>query len=344
MFAIEFDPAPPKVDALEMKISFITREKETLAEDLASLKMQNDELRSQESNWDELRRATEQIQTLTSLMGQVDTEEVKELRRIRDRSKTLEGEHTALQRRVKDMETKVANHEKVAQTSRQSLLQARQRADEWERRAKEAEGQLEHAQTKLDQVEQSHSQLDADYSLVKLQLEERDAEERLDKVCANWPLRLNILLTALQDRQNKLRDQIAALEGQVARLQAEVDKAKKPTNVLQPVARYQNGQSHPPPRPDSRASTVYNQSRAGTPKAQYNGTTSDVRVATPPQPSVRDSIHAPWRHGAMPTPVTPKSRYTAPSYNNYHRGYRAPSPTPSAVSAAPTLGEDGWWS
>ena len=60
--------------------------------------------------------------------------------------------------------------------------EARQRAEEWERRAKEAEGELEVAQSKLDEVEQSHSQLDADYSLVKLQLEERDAAERLDKV------------------------------------------------------------------------------------------------------------------------------------------------------------------
>lgn len=123
-------------------------------------------------------------------------------------------------------------------------------------------------------------------------------------------------------------------------MQTEVDKAKKQASgVMQPVVRYQNGKTHPPPRPDSRASTIYNQSRAGTPKAQYNGTTNDVRVVTPPQPSVRDSIHAPWRQ-SMPAPVTPKSRYTP----NYRRDFRAPSPSPSAVSAAPTLGNDGWWS
>ena len=152
----------------------------------------------------------------------------------------------------------------------------------------------------------------------------------------------------MQDRQNKLRDQIAALEAQLARVQAEADRAKKPQSngVAQPVARYQNGKSsayaHPPPRPDSRASTVYNEPRAGTPKAQHNGTTNDVRVVTPPQPSVRDSIHAPWRQGSsLATPVTPKSRYTAPQFRS---SFRAPSPSPSVVSAAPTLGDDGWWS
>ncbi|KAI0369968.1 hypothetical protein BV20DRAFT_967326 [Pilatotrama ljubarskyi] len=307
-----------KVESLELRVAFTTREKESLSDELVAQKRQNEELLSQRSRWDELRQATEQIQALANMVGQIDQEEVKELRRIRDRSKVLEGENTVLQRRIKEFETKVANQDKLAQTSRQSLVQARQRAEEWERRAKEAEGQLELTQNKLDEVEQSHSQLDADYSLVKLQLEERDAEERLDK-----------------DRQNKLRDQIAALEGQVARLQAELDKAKKTPNVLQPVARYQNGQTHPPPRPDSRASTVYNQSRAVTPKAQYNGTTNDVRVATPPQPSVRDSIHAPWRQAsAIHTPG--KGMRSNPYY-------RAPSPTPSTVSAAPTLGDDGWW-
>lgn len=127
---------------------------------------------------------------LASMIGHIDTEEVKELRVIRDRSKVLEGEHAALQRRMKELEMKVANHEKVTQSSRQSLMQARQRAEEWEKRAKEAEAQMEVTQTKLDEVEQSHSQLDADYSLVKLQLEERDAEERLDKVCHSLRARI----------------------------------------------------------------------------------------------------------------------------------------------------------
>ena len=143
---------------------------------------------SQESNWDELRRMTEQIQMLTTLVGQVDNEELKELRRVRDRSKVLEGEHSALQRRMKEYENKAANHEKIVQASRQSLLQARQRAEEWEKRAKDAENKIETMQTKLDEVEQNHSQLDADFALMRLQLDERDSEERVDKVCPCYPI------------------------------------------------------------------------------------------------------------------------------------------------------------
>lgn len=187
------------MDALELKVTFATREKEALADELAAQRRQNEELLSQQDRWDELRQATEQIQALANMASQADQEELKELRRIRDRSKVLEGENTALQRRVKDYETKIANNDKLAQTSRQSLVQARQRAEEWERRAKEAEGRLEVTQTSLDQVEQSHSQLDADYSLVKLQLEERDAEERLDKVwfCTRFISQASLLTSYL---------------------------------------------------------------------------------------------------------------------------------------------------
>lgn len=119
---------------------------------------------------------------LTTLIGQADNEELKELRRIRDRGKVLEGEHAALQKRFRELEAKVTNSEKASLTTRQSLAQAQQRSSEWERRAKDYEGQLDLTQTKLDQAEQTQAQLDADYALVKLQLEEREADDRLAKV------------------------------------------------------------------------------------------------------------------------------------------------------------------
>ncbi|KAH9949523.1 hypothetical protein B0H21DRAFT_728360 [Amylocystis lapponica] len=332
--AMEKHQLKSQVDSLDMRVIFITREKENIADDLASQRKMNEDILANQSHWEELRRASEQIQLLTSLVGQADNEEIHELRRIRDRSRMLEGEHSAQQRRIKELEAKMANHEKVTQASRQSLSQAQQRAIEWEKRAKEYESELQATQSKLDDAETTQTQLDADYSLVKLQLEERDAEERLDR-----------------DRQSKLRDQIAALEAQVARLQAETDQAKKAVTTA-PTARYQNGhshaQTHPPPRPDSRASTMYDDSRAGTPTAPaYNLASTRYtnsmrapapRVATPPQPSVWDSIHAPRHSAPLRIPMTPKAKQPP----QYFRP-QIPSPTPSNVSAAPTLRDDGWW-
>ncbi|KZT08936.1 uncharacterized protein LAESUDRAFT_647961 [Laetiporus sulphureus 93-53] len=320
--AIEKEQFKSQFESLELRVTFITREKETIADELSMQRKYNETLISEQNHWDELRRASEQIQTLANLVGQTDGEELQELRRTRDRSKVMEGEHAALQRRLKEYETKMATNEKLAQASRQSLAQAQQRAAEWEKHAKEYETELSIAQTKLHDVEQAHTQLEADYQLAKLHLDERDAEERLDK-----------------DRQSKLRDQIAALEAQVARLQAETDQAKKTAasaTSLQSNARYQNGHGRTfiPPRSASRASTVYGESRSGTPNAHLNGSHASITGKTTPQPSVWDSIHAPRPSGPISMPQAKRSS----SY------YRSPSPTPSNVSAAPTLGDDGWWS
>jgi len=130
---------------------------------------------------------------LATVIGQVDNEELKELRHQRDRSKIIEGEYATLQKRYKEQESKIVNSERAVVTMRQGLAQAQQRSSEWERRAKEYEAQLETTQTKLDQAEQTHTQLDADYSLVKLQLEEREADDRLAQVKCSF--RYDVLRT-----------------------------------------------------------------------------------------------------------------------------------------------------
>ncbi|TCD62819.1 hypothetical protein EIP91_006385 [Steccherinum ochraceum] len=325
-----------KADALEIKLGYAAREKNAVAEDLASLRRQYEDATSQQTHWDELKRTNESLQTLIATVSQNDNEEVKELRRTRDRFRTLEADYAALQRRLKDQDNKVANSERTAQTARQSLNQAQQRAMEWEKRAKDYEHELESTRTRLDQAEQSQAQLDADYSLVKLQLEERDAEERLAR-----------------DRENKLRDQIAAQEESVARLRAETDQAKKVAAAATASAsasstrpavssRIRSNGYTPPARPDSRASTIYGDSRVTTPTHPTNGTHTapSIRPSSPPQPSVWDSVHAPRSgRGIIRAPVTPKAK--RPHAQPYYP--RAPSPAPSNVSAAPTLGDDGWW-
>jgi len=321
-----------------MKLAYTVREKEALADDLATLRTQYEEASSQQSQWDELRRTNENLQALANLVSQTDNEELRELRRTRDRFRNLETEHAALQRRLKEQDNKVLNSERTAQTARQSLSQAQQRAMEWEKRAKDYEHELESTRTRLDHAEQAQAQLDADYSLVKLQLEERDAEERLAK-----------------DRESKLRDQIAAMEESMARMRAETDQANKKAATATaavstaatsrsalPSRLRQNGYTPPITRPESRASTVFGDSRVTTPTPPTNGTHTapSIRPASPVQPSVWDSVHAP-RNGRnmIRAPVTPKAKKPVQPFYP-----RAPSPTPSNVSAAPTLGNDGWWS
>ncbi len=166
-----------------MQSQIANREKEAAVHALEGLQKRHDELESQQSHWNDLRQASEKIDLLTNLIGQADNEELQELRRFRDQTKVLEAEHGNLQKRFKDLENKFMASERNLVTTRQNLVQSQQRTTEWENQVKETEGQLEALQTKLDQAEQTHAQLDADYSFVKLQLEEREGEDRVAKVC-----------------------------------------------------------------------------------------------------------------------------------------------------------------
>jgi len=193
-------------------------------------------------------------------------------------------------------------------------------------------------QTKFDQAEQTQTQLETDLSLLKVQLEEQEANSRLS-----------------QDRETRLGNQITALESKCTLLQSELEKAKS-TKVVgataTPYRQQMNGSSSRPPlRPDSRASTIYD-GRGDSRRVSSYSTTGRS-----PQPSVWDSMHAPattngqgkWNSTPLTSsmhtpsrfanipPSTPKPNQT---YSQYQRG---PSPTPSTVSAVPTQGEDGWW-
>ncbi|KAF9068506.1 hypothetical protein BDP27DRAFT_1327171 [Rhodocollybia butyracea] len=331
-----------KADSLELKVTFAVRDKENAEYSYSSLQKQYDYLVSQQTHWDDLRRTSEQIEQLTNLIGQADNEELNELRRARDRSKVLEGEHAALQKRFKEQENRSAANEKAVSTIKQSLSQSQARASEWEKRAKESEAKLERTTTQLEQAEQTHSQLDADYLVVKMQLEDREADERLSK-----------------DREARLREEISALETKTRQLQVELEKAKtafrNPTYLKS--ANVPNGY---PVRPDSRASTVL-VDRSVTPNDRTPTTRSITpRSITPPNnsTSVWDSVHAPKTatpQNGRYEPKTPTSTVHAPSGKypsslsrgpqprmQYPRSSMA-SPTPSTVSLAPTVDSDGWW-
>lgn len=165
-----------------MQVEFASRDKESAQQSLRLLKADRDNLASQQSYWEDLRRASEQIEALASRVSRIDSDEVAELKQVRDQSKVLEGEHAALQKRFREQESKLANIERASQTTRQNFAQAQQRASEWEKRAREAEGEAERLSTVVEQGEQTRTQLEADVQMVKMQMEEKDAQERLRQV------------------------------------------------------------------------------------------------------------------------------------------------------------------
>lgn len=162
---------------LETQAGFDSRDKEAAVQALASLRKDHDELLAQQTHWEELRRTTEQVEQLAALLtqAQASDSELKELRHIRDRSKALEGENAALQRRA-------TASDRATSAVRTSLAQAQQRATEWEQRANEHAAALREAEAAFLDAEERAAQLEADHSLAQMELQEKDAEERLAKV------------------------------------------------------------------------------------------------------------------------------------------------------------------
>jgi hypothetical protein len=137
-----------------------------------------------------------------------------------------------------------------------------------------------------------------------------------------------------------LRDQVAALEARVAQLQV------SDRSVVTRATRTAVAAVSSPPRPDSRASTVY-PSRAATPTASV----IDSRHGTnTPPTSVWDSMHAPsvsvndWKQHQQPggPAAFPRGRF-AVQQQDWRRQSRVASPAPSVDSVALTLRNDGWY-
>ena len=343
--------------SLETQAGFASRDKEVAVEALTALRTEHDALLTEQTHWEDLRRTTEQIEHISAFVMQAQTNEpeLKELRRARDRSKVLEGEHAALQRRFKEQEIRATSSERATSTVRASLAQAQQRAAEWEDRANEHECALAEAEGAREAAEDRVAQLEEEHVLMKVQLEEIDAEERLAKVQFSAFFIFSyheVLMSIIQDRENKLRDQVAALEARVAQLQVQVNyQSAAPRASTKTAASIRTLTSatavSSPPRSDSRASTIY-PSRSATPTATVGDMRS--RTNTPPS-SVWDSMHAPgvsvspgsggWNQKQQgPAPV-PRKRFAV--QQDWGRPSRVASPTPSVVSVVPTLSENGWY-
>lgn len=158
------------------------QERDLVSKSLKVVRQDYEQALARQSLWDDdLRRNMEQIETLTNLLRQAD-EERQELRRVRDQCRQLESEQATLQRRLGEQEQKTANSERLSNAAKQSHLQAQQRAAEWERLAKQYECDLKKTRNDLEQAEQASNQFETEYSLAKLQLEEKDAKDRLIQV------------------------------------------------------------------------------------------------------------------------------------------------------------------
>lgn len=143
------------------------------------LQKERDALRNQQQGWDDLRRTAEQVETLSRLIGAADSEEVQDLKRVRDESKVLQKEYASLQKRCADQEAKIATLQRTSSTTKQTMAQSQQKLSEWEKRARGAEEELDDSRVRLEQARESQQQSDARIASL-----EHDVAAKLDALLA----------------------------------------------------------------------------------------------------------------------------------------------------------------
>jgi chromosome segregation ATPase len=145
------------------------------------IEAQRDDLLSQQSHWQDLRRTADHVEMLTKLFHNNEQKDTQELQRYRDRTNVLEGELSTLQKLHSDQEFKLDNMQRASITFKQSIANAQQRAAEWEKKAKEHEHELETCRFKLQQNEEVQVATVAELESYKRQVEEHDGIERGSK-------------------------------------------------------------------------------------------------------------------------------------------------------------------
>lgn len=164
-----------------MRAELMLRSKENAENMNAMLRSENTRLQAAGNSLDSLRQLSEQLQGLQAVQGASEQAELDELRRTREKT---ENEFAALQKRFKEQEARITNSERTAYTARQTLAQAQQRASEWEKKATAYDGERLTMRTRAEEAESARAQFEADLVEAQSRLEEKDAHDRLARVCA----------------------------------------------------------------------------------------------------------------------------------------------------------------
>ncbi|KAF9513056.1 hypothetical protein BS47DRAFT_1393681 [Hydnum rufescens UP504] len=290
---------------VELQLSLATRDLDASKQIRMQIEAQRDDLLSQQSHWQDLRRTADHVEMLTK------------------------GELSTLQKLHSDQEFKLGNMQRASITFKQSIANAQQRAAEWEKKAKEHEHELETCRFKLQQNEEVQVATVAELESYKRQVEEHDGIERASKAHPD-------ILTG--DSASVLR---IGLEHAQASSSKRIPYPTYPTPQSSLVS-YASSEASNNGRPLSRLSQSTQStewpSRPGTAtpdRARTHNGKHTLPNQEPPQESVWDSMHAPDLDQVPPTPRA--------SHKSTLRLSLPPSPTFSTVSVTPTQGPDGWW-
>lgn len=135
-----------------MQLQFAKRDVESSTEAQARLEKERDAaLDQQQQGGAEIQLMSQKLEALMGLITTRDNDELKTLKRERDRAVTLEHEATTAKRRIAELESKVNAFERAEATSKMSLEYAQQQAQD----AQETARRLADDLARLDEADKA---------------------------------------------------------------------------------------------------------------------------------------------------------------------------------------------
>lgn len=147
------------------------------------LATQRDELVSREVHWSAIQNTAEQVNNLVKFFEDKSRSEANDLENFRHRAHVLEGELSALQKVLNERDNKIAVLTKASAASKATILNAQQRASEWERKAIDRQHALEESRQQLEEITQARHSSAENVEKLTAQLTQMEDSERATSVC-----------------------------------------------------------------------------------------------------------------------------------------------------------------
>jgi len=162
------------VEALELQLKFATHDRDSAQESLRRVEQERDSaVEQQQESWRETKLNSQKIDSLLQLLTTKESDELRELRRQRDRSRTTEAELSSAQKRVAELESRMEGLIRSEAKSAQALDESQHQMDEVEAKLEKLQREIE----PLRRLDEAQKTRDQDFEQIRSQLQMQEKQE-----------------------------------------------------------------------------------------------------------------------------------------------------------------------
>jgi chromosome segregation ATPase len=159
---------------LELQVSFANRDKESAQEALRRVEQERDAaLEQQQESWREMKLTSQKVDSLLQLLTSKESEELKELKKQRERAKATETELANAKKRISDLESKIEGLVRSEITTTRSLEDSHVQIESYQTKVDKLERELE----PLRRLDEAQKARDNEFEQIRTQLTMQEKEE-----------------------------------------------------------------------------------------------------------------------------------------------------------------------